>query len=478
MLIPVILSGGAGTRLWPVSRRLFPKPFMTLPDGETLIEKTARRALAVASKDAPIYTVTSRDYSFITRDAYAGIAEFAPERQRFLFEPIARNTAPAVLAAALAIQHEHGDDALMLVLAADHLIQDLTGFANTVAQAARLASTGQLTTFGIVPTHAETGYGYIECGAALGSDGFAIARFVEKPDAMSAQAYVDSGRYFWNSGMFCFRVGSLLDAASAVAADVLSLTRACFAASIIDAPSMPASIVLDADTLAQVPAISIDYAVMERASQRAVVPAAFDWSDIGSWTALSDLVPADSVGNRSRGRSVLIDSERNYLQSSHRVIALLGVNDLMIIDTEDALLIAHRDQAQSVKLVVDQLRLQQHPSTDLHNTVQRPWGSYTVLEDAPDCKVKRLIVKPGQVLSLQRHQSRSEHWTVVSGSAKVRVADDEFLLHRNESVFIPMRTLHRLENPTDQDIALIEVQCGDYFGEDDIERLEDRYGRC
>ena len=483
MLIPVILSGGAGTRLWPVSRRLFPKPFMTLPDGQTLIEKTARRALAVASSDALIYTVTSRDYSFITRDAYAGIAEFAPERQRFLFEPMARNTAPAVLAAALAIQREQGDDALMLVLAADHLIQNLAGFADTVAAAARLAASGQLATFGIVPTHAETGYGYIECGAALGSDGFSIARFVEKPDAMSAQAYVDSGRYFWNSGMFCFRVGSLLDAASAVAAEVLGSTRACFAASIgadhsPPASALAASIVLDADTLARVPAISIDYAVMERADRRAVVPAAFDWSDIGSWTAFSDLVPADSVGNRSRGRSVLIASERNYVQSNDRVIAMVGVNDLMIIDTEDALLIAHRDQAQSVKLVVDQLRLQQHPCTDLHLTVQRPWGSYTVLEDAADCKVKRLIVKPGQVLSLQRHQRRSEHWTVVSGSAKVRVGDATFLLHRNESVFVPMQTLHRLENPTDQDIALIEVQCGDYFGEDDIERLEDRYGRC
>jgi mannose-1-phosphate guanylyltransferase/mannose-6-phosphate isomerase len=472
MLIPVILSGGAGTRLWPVSRRLFPKPFMALPDGETLIEKTARRALAVAGADAPIYTITSRDYSFITRDAYARIEGFAPSRQRFLLEPVARNTAPAVLAAALTIARAHGDDALMLVLAADHLIRDLDAFRQSVAHAAALAADGRLTTFGVVPTHAETGYGYIERGAALGEHGFDIARFVEKPDLATAEQYLASGRFYWNSGMFCFRAGSLIAAAEKVCPDVLAATRACVAAS-----GEGDSVVLSQEQFAKVPSISIDYAVMERADGRAVVPAAFDWSDIGSWTALSDLVEPDAAGNRQLGSALLIGAERTYVQAGRRMVAAVGVQDLMIVDTEDAVLIAHRDQAQQVKQVVDALKRDGHDSTELHTTVHRPWGSYTVLEDAPDCKVKRLVVRPGHVLSLQMHHRRSEHWTVVRGTARVRVGDEEKLLHRNQSVYIPMETKHRLENPTDEDIALIEVQCGDYFGEDDIVRYEDRYGR-
>jgi mannose-1-phosphate guanylyltransferase/mannose-6-phosphate isomerase len=472
LLIPVILSGGAGTRLWPVSRRLFPKPFMALPDGETLIEKTAKRALAVASDDAPIYTVTSRDYSFITRDAYARIPGFATGRQRFLLEPTARNTAPAVLAAALSIQREYGDDAIMLVLAADHLIHDIAAFKESVQRAQRLAARGKLTTFGVVPHLPETGYGYIERGAALSEHGFEIARFVEKPDLATAESYLLSGNFYWNSGMFCFRVGSLIAAAEQVCADVLDATRICLQHS-----GSGASVVLSQEHFAQVPSISIDYAVMERASERAVVPASFDWSDIGSWTALSDLVEPDDAGNRKLGSAVLVGTERTYVQAGKRMVAVIGVQDLMIIDTEDAVLIAHREQAQQVKHIVDALKREGHDSTELHTTVHRPWGSYTVLEDAADCKVKRLVVKPGQVLSLQMHHRRSEHWTVVRGTAKVRVGEEEKLLHRNESVYIPMETRHRLENPTDEDIALIEVQCGDYFGEDDIVRYEDRYGR-
>ncbi|MGE3106275.1 MAG: mannose-1-phosphate guanylyltransferase/mannose-6-phosphate isomerase [Lysobacterales bacterium] len=473
LLIPVILSGGAGTRLWPVSRRLHPKPFMRLPDGETLIGKTVQRALAVAGASAPVYTVTSRDHAFLTRDAYAEVAGFDAARQHFLFEPVARNTAPALLAAALDIAARFGDRAVMLVLPADHLIADLDAFARSVAKAQRLAAAGFLTTFGVPPTHPETGYGYIESGEALGADGFAIARFVEKPDAGRAAEYLASGRFYWNSGMFCLQVGSLLAAADAVCGELLAGLRDCLAAT-------PAgtSRVLDGERFAALESISIDYAIMERASRRAVVPAAFDWSDIGAWTALSDLVAADADGNRTLGEHVLIATERTYVQGGRRLITTVGVSDLLIVDTEDALLIAHREQAQAVKQVVDTLRARGHAASELHATVQRPWGSYTVLEDAPDCKVKRLIVKPGQVLSLQLHHRRSEHWTVVKGTAKVRIGDEEMLVERNQSVYIPMHTLHRLENPTDQDIALIETQCGDYFGEDDIERLEDRYGRC
>lgn len=473
MLIPVILSGGAGTRLWPVSRRLYPKPFMALPDGDTLIGKTLARALAVATPGAPVYTVTGRDYAFITRDAYAKHPEFDGARARYLLEPSARNTAPAVIAAALKIQARHGDDALMLVLASDHLIRDVDAFKEAVGRAAALAAKGHLATFGVVPTRPETGYGYIERGAAIGSDGFEVKRFVEKPDHATAARYVESGGFYWNSGMFCFRVGTLIETAATTCPDVLEATRACITASPDDD-----SLVFDAEAFARIPEISIDYAVMERATNRAVVPASFDWSDIGSWNALSDLVECDEVGNRRLGDAVFVGAARNYVQGGKRIIAAVGVSDLMIIDTEDALLVAHREQSQSVKHVVDALKRESHSTTELHTTVHRPWGSYTVLEDAPDCKVKRLTVKPGQVLSLQKHYRRSEHWTVVRGTAKVRVGDEEKLLHRNESVYIPMDTLHRLENPTGDDIHLIEVQCGDYFGEDDIVRLEDRYGRC
>lgn len=471
-LIPVILSGGAGTRLWPVSRRSYPKPFMALPDGESLLEKTARRALAVAAPDAPIITVTARDYAFITRDAYARIEGFAVERQMYLLEPLARNTAPAILAAALWVQKRFGDDAQLLVLPADHLIRDIDAFREAVQRASRLASEGFLGTFGVVPTRPETGYGYIERGPALKEAGFEVARFVEKPDLATAQRYVSGGGYYWNSGMFCFRVGSLIDEAERVCPEVLAPTRAT-----LNADDSSPSQVLNAEALRLVPEISIDYAVMERASKRAVVPAAFDWSDIGSWNALADLVDADEVGNRRIGNAVFVGAARNYVQSNKRVIAAVGVSDLMIIDTDDALLVAHREQSQAVKEVVDTLRRDRHHSTELHTTVYRPWGSYTVLEDADDCKVKRLVVKPGHVLSLQKHHRRSEHWTVVSGTAFVRVGDREFDLEQNQSCYIPIDTLHRLENRTDRDLALIEVQCGDYFGEDDIVRLEDRYGR-
>lgn len=471
-LVPVILSGGAGTRLWPVSRRAYPKPFMRMADGESLLGKTLARALAVAP-GGPLLTVTGRDYLFVTRDEYGRVDAAAASRMRYLLEPAGRNTAPAIVLAALAIEREHGGAAILLVLPADHLIRDLDAFDRATRSAVALAEQGRIVTFGVVPTRPETGYGYIEVGAPLGELGFEVARFVEKPDHATAVGYVTSGRFHWNSGMFCFRADALIAAAEQACPDVLAAARACLAA------SEPANHVteLEAQTFGAIPEISIDYAVMERAKNVALVPARFDWSDIGSWTAVGEQVAPDAAGNRAVGDTILIGARDCYVQAGHRTIAALGVADLSIIETTDAVLIAHRDSAQQVKLVVDALREKRHPTAEVHTTVHRPWGSYTVLEDADDCKVKRLVVKPGQVLSLQLHHRRSEHWTVVSGTAKVRIGDEEFLLERNESAYIPMGTLHRLENPTDRDIALIEVQCGDYFGEDDIVRLEDRYGR-
>jgi len=475
MLVPVILSGGAGTRLWPVSRSAYPKPFMRMGDGESLLHKTLDRALRIATAGAPVLTVTGRDYYFLTRDEYAQHPQADLDRLPFLLEPAGRNTAPAVVLAALHVREHVGADAQLLVLPADHLIRDLDAFAASAQRASALAADGWLVTFGIRPTHPETGFGYIRMGGAIAErEGREVGAFVEKPDAQTAESYVASGDYVWNSGMFCFRADALLAVAAKACPDVLAAAERCHA----QATSHESPVEFAREAFLAQPDISIDYAIMERAPKVAVVPATFDWSDIGSWKAMSDLeAEADTSGNRVRGQAIVVESENCYIQSDARMVAAVGVKDLVIVDTGDAVLVSHRERAQQVKLVVERLRAANHAAASVHQTVHRPWGNYTVLEDAEDCKVKRLTVKPGHVLSLQLHHRRSEHWTVVDGVAKVRIGEEEFLLKRNESAYIPMNTVHRLENPTDKDIHLIEVQCGDYFGEDDIVRLEDRYGR-
>lgn len=477
MLIPVILSGGAGTRLWPVSRKAWPKPFMTMADGQSLLYKTLDRALGLVGVEA-VLTVTAREHFFLSRDEYLKHPQAAGIDLSFLLEPMGRNTAPAVLLAALVMRERFGDAATLVVLPSDHLIRDLAAFANDVARAEKLAAQGRLVTFGIVPDRAETGFGYIRKGDALDAGGFAVEAFVEKPDLATAQGYVESGDYLWNSGMFCFRADVLLAAAAVHCPGVLEAARACHA----NARHGMGALEFDADAFAAQPDISLDYAVMERADNVAVVPAAFDWNDIGSWKALSELddgLEPDASGNRVSGQAVVLDSRNCYVKGSEqRMIAAVGLDNVVIVDSGDAVLVSDREHAQQVKQVVEQLRRDEHPSASLHVTAHRPWGSYTVLEDAADCKVKRLTVKPGGILSLQRHQRRSEHWTVVDGAASVRIGEKEYTLERNQSCYIPMHTLHRLENRTDRDIHLIEVQCGDYFGEDDIERLEDVYGRA
>ena len=474
MIVPVILSGGAGTRLWPVSRSAYPKPFMRMGDGESLLYKTLDRALRLAD-GGTVLTVTGRDYYFLTRDEYANHPDADLDRLPFLLEPVGRNTAPAVVLAALHALDQCGADATLLVLPADHLIRDLDTFVADAQRAVALAGDGWLVTFGMPPSGPETGFGYIHMGAAIaGSEGREVAAFVEKPDRETAERYLASGDHVWNSGMFCFRADALIAAAEKTCPDVLAAARACHASE--SGQSSPVEFAREA-FLAQ-PDISIDYAIMERASRVAVVPARFDWSDIGSWKAISDMdAETDSAGNRVQGQAIIVESENCYIQSDSRMVAAVGVRNLVIVDTGDAVLVADRERSQQVKIVVDRLRKDNHQAASFHKTVHRPWGSYTILEDGDDCKVKRLTVKPGHVLSLQLHNRRSEHWTVVNGTAKVRIGEREFLLNANESAYIPMNTVHRLENPTAQDIHLIEVQCGDYFGEDDIVRLEDRYGR-
>jgi len=471
-LIPVILSGGAGTRLWPVSRRAHPKPFMELIDGETLAEKTLRRAKAVAP-DAPVITVTSRDYYFYTRDLYAGISD-GSSKEHFLLEPMGRNTAPAIALAAMWVRDNIHEDASLLVMPADHLVADQPNFEACVKEALQLSDQGFLVTFGIHPTHAETGYGYIRRGEPLtASGGYRVAEFVEKPDEATAREYLASGKYHWNSGMFCFQANTFLEALKQYAPDVyLAAERVWEATERTHSPiEFPAAL------FSECPSISVDYAVMERADNTAVVASNFGWSDIGSWQAISELYASDKAGNRIKGKAIMVGSTDCFVQSEERVVAAVGVNNLIIVDTGDAVLVADRNQAQDVKEVVAQLSELKHEAVSYHKTVHRPWGSYTILEDAADCKVKRLVVKPGQVLSLQLHHRRAEHWTVLKGTAKVRLGEREFLLEANQSTYVPVETLHRLENPGDEDIHLIEVQTGNYFGEDDIQRLEDIYGR-
>ncbi len=472
-LIPIILSGGAGTRLWPVSRRAHPKPFMQLADGQSLAEKTWIRAMALAGH-APILTVTSRDYYFYTRDLYRKLQE--NDRQAlFLLEPLGRNTAPAIGLAAHYVRDNLGDEACLMIMPADHLVRDQRNFEAAVHEAQTLAEQGMLVTFGIHPTHAETGYGYIKQGEPLtASGGYRVEAFVEKPDLVTAKAYFESGEYHWNSGMFCFQAGAILEALGRHAPQVSDSVSRVW--SNMDAGQSPLEI--PAELFRECPSISIDYAVMERADNCAVVASDFGWSDIGSWKAISELYESDEAGNRIRGKAVMVDSRNCFIQGEQRLVAAVGVHDLVIVDTGDAVLVAHRDHVQDVKQVVSQLTDLEDEAAIYHTTVHRPWGSYTVLEDEDDCKVKRLVVKPGQVLSLQLHHRRCEHWTVIKGTAKVRLGDDEFLLEQNQSTYIPVETLHRLENPGSEDIHLIEVQTGDYFGEDDIERFEDIYGRA
>ena len=472
-LIPTILCGGAGSRLWPVSREMHPKPFIRLADGQSLLQKAFLRG-AVLPNVPEMLTVTNRELLFKTKDDYLAVnAKNLPTS--FILEPFGRNTAPAIAAAALHVAKTHGDDALLLVLAADHLIANQAAFESAVHDAVQMAKGGKLVTFGIHPHAPETGFGYIH------ADGNRVIRFVEKPSLDNAQAYLDAGDYWWNSGMFCFAAGSLLREMRQHCPDILALTEACLAQSQqtvgVGANTGMSHTELAAESFARVPDISIDYAVMEKSNMVAVVPCNIGWSDIGSWNAVSELTTADADGNRVEGDALLQDSHDNYIQSHDRLVATLGVNNLIIVDTPDALLIADHTRAQDVKNIYATLKANGHESYKLHRTVHRPWGTYTVLEEDTNYKIKRIEVKPGASLSLQMHQHRSEHWIVVNGVAKVTNSDQELLLNANESTYIPAGHKHRLENPGETNLVMIEVQSGEYLGEDDIVRFDDKYGR-
>lgn len=471
-MLAVILSGGAGTRLWPVSREAQPKPFMRIGAGPSLLQRTALRAARAGAADTLI--VTNADYTFRTQEEIEALGAQRPALTLML-EPLGRNTAPAIAAACVWAQRQGRGAEPLLVLPADHLIQDETRFAAVAARAAELASAGRIALFGIRPTMPETGFGYIECAAIpVGDAAQPVSRFVEKPDAQTAAEYLAAGNYLWNSGMFCFTADTMVAALEAHAPAVLAAARAAVEA----APGGDAAQVrLDRAAFAAAPDISIDYAVMEKAPGVMVLAGDFGWSDIGSWKAVSDELPHDAAGNTVSGEVLLADCANVHAQSEDRLVAAVGLRDVVIVDTPDAVLVCDKHASQKVKDIVNELKRRGHDAHKLHRTVARPWGTYTTLQEGPRFKIKRIEVKPGASLSLQMHHHRSEHWVVVSGTGRVWLGEREVLLSPNESTYVPIGSRHRLENPGKVPLTLIEVQCGDYVGEDDIVRYDDKYGR-
>ncbi|MDO9168890.1 MAG: mannose-1-phosphate guanylyltransferase/mannose-6-phosphate isomerase [Methylobacter sp.] len=469
LLIPTILCGGAGSRLWPVSRELHPKPFIRLDDGQSLLQKAFLRGASLPGVEE-VLIVTNRELFFKTEDEFREVNADGVATS-FILEPFGRNTAPAIAAAASQVAQKYGNDAIMLVLAADHLIADQQAFQQAVLKASELAASGKLVTFGIQPDSPETGFGYIE------ADGNTVLRFVEKPSLEKAQAYLASGRFLWNSGMFCFTVGSMLQQMEQHCSQILAATKACIEQSRSAEGEGFTLLELDPDTFANVADDSIDYAVMEKSNQVAVVPCNIGWSDIGTWTALGDLIQPDADGNRIQGDALLYATRNCTIQSHDRLVGTVGVENLIIIDTPDAVLVVDKSSAQDVKHIYSELKAKGHEAHKSHRTVHRPWGIYTVLEEGNGFKIKRIEVKPGASLSLQMHHHRSEHWVVVSGVAKVINGDQEIEINTNESTYIPAGHKHRLTNPGTVPCVMIEVQSGGYVGEDDIVRFEDNYGR-
>jgi len=470
MLIPLILSGGSGTRLWPVSRKNLPKQFLQLAGSETLFQQTIGRTRPLPDVAAPI-VVANEGHRFLAADQLleAGIADAT-----ILLEPEGRNTAPAIALGALAAL-ARDPDAILLVLPADHLIGDAEAFAAAVTQALPLARQGWLVTFGIHPDRAETGFGYIRRGDSLGAEAYAVAQFVEKPDLATARSYLADGGYDWNSGMFLFGAARYLEEMAEHAPAMLAAVREAHASAAGDLDFVR----FDRAAFARIPGDSIDYAVMEKTRRAAMVPMRSAWSDIGSWSALWQSGEKDADGNLCTGDTLAVDTHDCLLRSHDRhLLATVGLRDVIVVTTADATLVAHRDAAQDVRKVVDRLQAAGRSEYELHRLVHRPWGSYDSLEQGPRFQVKRIVVKPGAALSLQKHHHRAEHWVVVSGTAEVTCDDKVFLLQENQSTYIPLGSRHRLRNPGKMPLELIEVQSGSYLGEDDIVRFDDVYGRA
>lgn len=480
VLIPVVLSGGTGSRLWPLSREGHPKPFIKLFDGETLLQKTYHRisrlqGIPKVNGKPFVLTVTNGEYYFISKDEL----DKTNASSVFLLEPESKNTAPAISMAALWIKKNYGDNASMLVVPADHLIQNESEFLESVKNALELNNQkpSYLVTFGIKPESADTGFGYIESGKEL-SKGFEVSHFYEKPDLKTAQNFIASKRFYWNSGIFCFKVKQFFDEIKIHSPEVLVQAelswQECFRGDSVD----NSRINIPEETFKSCPNISIDFALMEKSKNVAVIPANLYWSDIGSWLSFSQLFESDQEGNSVVGNGLFVNTKDTFIQANDRVVAAVGVNNLIIIDTPDALLVIDKSHTQDVKLVTSKLKQNQKEILHSHQTIKRPWGSFTTLQSGDSYKIKCIEVKPLKSLSLQSHQFRSEHWVVIEGEAEVTNQEKIFRIKTNESTFIAQGAKHRLHNPLPNTILkIIEVQSGSYLGEDDIERFEDQFGR-
>lgn len=465
-MIPVILSGGSGTRLWPLSRGIYPKQFLPLVSDSTMVQETVLRLAGLEHLQAPI-AICNEDHRFMMAEQ---LREINAQAEAIILEPVGKNTAPAVALAALAAKNP---DDILLVLPADHVIENIPAFQRAVINAGQLAEQDYLVTFGIVPTAAETGYGYIKRSSDNIGDAFKVAEFVEKPDVEVAEAYVNSGEYYWNSGMFAFKAGRYLEELEKFSPEILAACRLSFAGAQSDIDFVR----LNKDAFSQCPSDSIDYAVMEKTGKAVVIPLDADWSDVGSWSALWEVREKDSFGNALTGDVVAIDTKNSFIHSGNKLVAAVGVQDMIIIETDDAVMIAPKDRVQEVKKIVAVLKNDQRAEADLHRKVYRPWGHYDSVDNGDRHTTKRIVVKPGAKLSVQKHHHRSEHWVIVKGTAIVIKGDETMLLSENESTYIPLGVIHSLENPGVIPLEIVEVQTGSYLGEDDIVRFEDKYGR-
>jgi len=472
-ICPVILAGGSGTRLWPLSRAGFPKQFLCLEGAHSLFQKTAMRLSGLHSEglvlQAPL-VVGNEDHRFLVLEQ---LREVACEAPTVLLEPMGRNTAPALALAAMA----HGQDPVLVVTPADHVIADEAAFRSAVATAVADAALGHIVILGVAPTRPETGYGYIQVQGGQPHAAATVLRFVEKPDAATAQRYLEEGGYLWNAGMFVLKASVWLQALERFRPDMLQASQAAWAARSTDAPFIRPG----KPEFAAIPADSIDYAVMERCPGSGqsirMVPLNAGWSDLGAWDAVWDMLPKDDLGNATQGDVLAVDSRNNLVHASSRLVSLVGVSDLVVVETPDAVLVAHRGSAQGVKHIVGLLQAQQREEHNLHRKVHRPWGWYDSIDESERFKVKRILVKPKASLSLQKHYHRAEHWIVVKGTAEITCGEKVVVLTENQSTYIPLGEVHRLANPGTIPLEIIEVQSGSYLGEDDIVRFEDRYGR-
>jgi len=467
MIVPVILAGGSGSLLWPLSRSAYPKQLLPLVSGHTLLQETVLRIQAIPNMEAPL-VICNQEHRFLVAEQLKqiGVTDAA-----IILEPMGKNTAPAVAIAALYLNQQAVINPTLLILPADHIIQDQTNFRMAVSLAEKNAQAGRLVTFGIVPQRAETGYGYIKTAAHTNDEqGYTVLEFVEKPDQLTAKKYLDSGQYYWNSGMFMFQTASYLAELSIYAPAILQACERAVQNMTQDLDFLR----LDKEAFSTCPSNSIDYAVMEKTQNAALVSLNAGWTDIGSWSALCDVLETDQNGNVMQGDVITHQVNNSYLRAESRMI---GLDNHIVVETPDAVLVAHKDHCQDVKEIVASLKQQQRTEIDLHRRVYRPWGYYELIDKSAYSQVKHITVKPGASLSLQMHQHRSEHWIVVSGVAEVTRGAEVFTIQANESTYIPQGVKHRLTNPSHDNLEMIEVQSGHYLGEDDIVRFNDVYGR-